>query len=154
MVDLGSVDRGTSVARKVSVTHAGQSDWKIGDVRSTNNHFEVEVVETGRVSGQVSYDLLVRLKKDAPVGYIKEQLLLVTNDSQAPEIPLEVEGRVVPEVAVTPSPLLLGVLHPGQEVTKQLVIKSKKPFKILSVQCDDPGLTCQPPDDTKAQQIV
>lgn len=31
----------------------------------------------------------------------------------------------------------MGVVQPGQKVTKQLVVKSKKPFRILGVSCDD-----------------
>ena len=31
----------------------------------------------------------------------------------------------------------MGVVQPGQKVTKQLVVKSKKPFNILGVSCDD-----------------
>ena len=31
----------------------------------------------------------------------------------------------------------MGVVEPGQKVTKQLVVKGKKPFRILSITCDD-----------------
>jgi hypothetical protein len=153
-VDLGSVDRGTTMARKVAVTHNGQSDWQIVDIRSTNAHFEVAPVLTGRTAGQVSYELLVKLKPDAPIGYIKEQLYLITNDPQVQQIPLDVEGRVVPEITVTPAPLMLGMLHPGQQITKQLIVKGKKPFKIVDIQCDDPGFTCAKPEEAKTQHII
>ena len=31
----------------------------------------------------------------------------------------------------------MGVVQPGQKVTKQLVVKGKKPFRILAISCDD-----------------
>src|SRR5690606_35619758 len=40
-------------------------------------------------------------------------------------------------LTVSPGSLFLGVLEPGQKVTKQLVVKGKTPFKVLSVKCAD-----------------
>ena len=31
----------------------------------------------------------------------------------------------------------MGVVQPGQEVTKSLVVKGTRPFKVLSISCDD-----------------
>ena len=63
----------------------------------------------------MSYDLQVFLKPDAPSGTISEQLTLLTNDQRSPEVPLDVEGRVVAELTVSPASLLMGVLEPGPE---------------------------------------
>ena len=35
----------------------------------------------------------------------------------------------------------MGVVEPGKKVTRQLVVKGKKPFRILSVTCDDKSFT-------------
>ena len=115
---------------------------------------EASVNETERRSGQVSYNLTVKLKEDAPSGPIHEQLVLETNDHRTPEVPVDVEGRVISELTVIPASLLLGVLHPGDKVTKQLVIKSKRPFKIVGVKCDDNCFQIQPTDAVKALQQV
>ncbi|MCH8240194.1 MAG: DUF1573 domain-containing protein, partial [Proteobacteria bacterium] len=42
-IELGLVDEGATVEKKVVVTYAGRSDWKIVDIRSENSHFEVEL---------------------------------------------------------------------------------------------------------------
>jgi hypothetical protein len=90
-----------------------------------------------RNGGRVDYDLTVRLKNDAPAGYIKDVLTIVTNDGATKRIPLYVEGRVTPALSVSPASLFLGSLKPGQTATKLMIVQGKEPFKIASVQCDD-----------------
>lgn len=136
-VQFGSVDQGQPRETKVTVNYAGRSDWKVLEVKSANPHLTGEVVETGRQNGQVNYALTVRLDNGVPAGYLQDQLMLVTNDRNLTQVPLPVEARVETGITVSPSSLLMGVVQPGQKVTKQLVISGKKPFRILSVQCDD-----------------
>lgn len=134
-IDFGEVEQSQASERKVSVSYAGRSDWKIIDVRSTNKNYEVELKEAGRQSGRVTYDMLVRLKDNAPSGYFQDQLTLVTDDQQSKTIPLMVRGSVTPAISVSPTSLLLGVLEPGEKVTKNLVVKGKQPFKIECIDC-------------------
>jgi archaellum component FlaG (FlaF/FlaG flagellin family) len=136
-IDFGEVDQSQSAERKVSVNYAGRSDWKIVDVRSAGKNFEVELNETSRQGGRVSYDMLVRLKPSAPAGYFQDQLTLVTDDQQSKSIPVMVHGSVVAPVSVSPASLFLGVLEPGQKVTKNLIVKGKKPFKVECIDCDE-----------------
>jgi hypothetical protein len=152
-VELGAVDAGQEVEKKILLTHTGRSDWTISDVQSANTNLEVEVNENQRSGGTVVYDLLVRLKPTAPAGYINDQLFLVTNDPEAPRIPVDVVGRVVAEVTVSPASLALGTLTPGQSVTKNVVIRSKKPFKVLGIFCDD-EFSCKLPDDAREVQVL
>ena len=77
------------------------------------------------------------LDKDAPAGYLQDHLLLVTSEGQSIQMPLAVEGRVVSNLTVSPSSLFMGVVQPGQEVTKSLVVKGTRPFKVLSIACED-----------------
>jgi hypothetical protein len=149
-VDLGTVDVGTAVEKKIAVTYAGREDWKILDAKTANPHFEVELVETGRGGGRVSYDMLVRLTKDAPSGYIKDRLLLVTSDDKGTELPVDIEGRVVSAFTVSPASLFMGVVQPGQRVSKQLVVRGKKPFRILSIDCNNnQSFSIDPPSEPK-----
>jgi hypothetical protein len=140
-VEFGSVDAGQSTSQKVNVSYAGREDWEIMDVRSANEHFEVELEETLRNGGRVNYDMIVRLKPDAPPGYIHDQLLIVTNDSGGSQVSLPVEGQVVSAISVSPAALFLGVLKPGESVKKRLVVRGSKPFRIVSVKCDDESFT-------------
>jgi hypothetical protein len=138
-VELGNVDQGKSVERKVTVRYTGRTDWTIEDITSANKHFEVRMGPAHRGGGQVSYELAVRLKDDAPAGYIKDQLTLVTNDRGAPRIPLYVQGRVVSEITVSPQALFFGDVKAGTKATKLLIVQGKKPLRVVAVECEDPA---------------
>lgn len=133
---LGNVDRGTPVEKKISVSHTRRGDWRILEVKSGNPHLSGEVVETARQRNRVSYELRVRLDANAPAGYVRDYLMLATDDQQSTTIPVLVEGRVLPALSVSPASLFLGTLRPKQEVTKQLVVRGKTPFRIVSIAAD------------------
>ena len=153
-VDFGAVDFGSVAEKKLLVTYAGRDDWRISDARSTEPYFEVELTEVSRGAGRIAYELLVRLTKDAPIGYIKDQLILVTNDPRSPELPVEMQGRVIPDITISPTKLFIGVVHPGQKVTKNLLIRGKKPFKIIDVKCPDKSFSIQPSKEAKSVHLL
>jgi hypothetical protein len=155
MVELGTIDQGQEVDRKLTVTHSGLADWKILDVRSVNSNYEVEVKNGPKSLGQVSYDLLVHLKKDAPPGYLKDQLILVTNDSRITQFPIEVEGLVKAELTASPQSLVLGMVEPGKTASKSIVVQdSRRPFKVIAVHCDDDAFYFKTDDAAKAAKAV
>jgi hypothetical protein len=136
-VQFGAIDQGTGYIQTAAINYAGgRSDWQITDVKSYNPHITAQVVETGRNYGQISYDLKVTVDKSAPAGFLNDHIMLVTNEGTQ-QIPVLVEGRVTPGVTVSPSSLYIGKVQPGEKVTKRLVVSGKKPFRILSVSCDD-----------------
>lgn len=153
-VDLGNVPQGTDTTKRVSVTRYNSPAWQLTDVRSLNPNFEVEVIPTTRNSAQVTYDLAVRLKGTAPAGFMRDQLILVTNSTLAGEIPIDVEGMVVAEVTVSEKRLAFVNVPAGKTITKNLVIRAQKPFKILNISCDDPAFKFKPRNLTAAVQVV
>ena len=155
-VQFGSVAQGADATRKVSVNYAGHNDWRIERVETRNPHLEAHVVETGRTAGQVTYDLVVNLKADAPVGYLRDHLVLVTNDAnpRAARVPVPVDGVVASSLTVRPSPLLLGVVQAGKSVTRRLVVQGAKPFRIVAAECSDKRFQCVAPQDSKNVQLV
>jgi hypothetical protein len=154
-VDLGSVPHGTAAEQAVNVIYSGgRSDWEIKDVRTSNPHLKATLTQTSRGAGQAAYRLVVRLDDAAPVGYVKEPLVLVTNDSVVTTFPVEVEGRVEPDVLISPASLFMGVLQPGQKVTKQLVVRAKKEFRIMGVSCDNEAFRFEAGSSSKALHLV
>ena len=152
-VDLGSVEQGKAVEKSIAVNYAGRSSWQVLRVKSANPHLSAEVKETGREGGQVSYKLTVRMDENAPAGPISDHLVLVTNDRNSSQIPVPVQGSVQSAIVVAPTTLFLGVLQPGQKVTKQLVVKGKKPFRILSVTSDGDGFQFDTSGEKEAKQV-
>jgi hypothetical protein len=154
MVDFGTVDQGEARERKMTVVRYGRDDWQITDVRSVNSNYEVEVVDGPRVPGKVSYELIVRLKKDAAPGYLHDPLILVTNDPNVSQVPIEVEGVVKAELNVSPQVLTMGTIEAGQQVTKPLIITGHKPFKIVTAHCDDDSFSFKIPSGAAKVRMI
>jgi hypothetical protein len=154
IIDFGSIDQGTSAQQKLHVAYAGRDDWRILDAKTADPWYEVEMSETARGGGRVEYDLVVRLKAEAPIGYVKDKLILVTNDAQAREFPVDMHGRVTSDITISPTKLFIGVVHPGQKVTKNLVVRGKKPFKIVDVDCGDKCFQIQASKDAKSVHLI
>ena len=154
LVSLGSVGRGKGAERSVKIDYAGRNDWKIEQVKTSSPFVEADVVETARANGRVSYNLVVRLKNDAPIGYVNNELLLLTNDRRVTQVPLKVEGLVVANLTVSPSPLMLGTVQAGQQIKRQLIVKGARPFKILEIVAEDAGFSFQPSDEAKLVHVV
>jgi hypothetical protein len=153
-VKFDSVDQGSQAVQQVRVTFAGRPDWKITDVRGVGNALEVEIAKPQRNANGVTYDLRVRLKDTAPAGYFNDQVVLVTNDEQSSRIPLPVEGRVIPQISIAPQPLVLGDVPQGEQVAKKILVRGKRPFKILAVKSDSDGFEFKTDDQSSERHIV
>ena len=155
-IAFSNVDEGEIREQTVTVNYAGRAQWSIVDVTNDNDHFEVELNEISRSTGRVSYGLLVRLKNDVPTGYFKDQLTVVTNDQRAESkrIPLYVEGRILPEISVTPANLVLGDVAAGEPITRKIVVRGKKPFRIVDVNCGDDCFSFKTEDQSKVLHLV
>ncbi len=153
-IDLGNFDQGTPIEKRVAVAYSGRNTWTIKDVRSANAAFEVELDNPQREPGRVVYNMTVRLKPDAPAGYIRDELALITDDSSGGSIPLLVEGRSVAPITVSPASLSLGDLTPGQKITKQIVVHGKKPFTINSIKSSVDGFEFKQPEDAKTTHVI
>lgn len=138
-VELGTVDQGTAAEQQVTIRNSANPGWKIVEVRSSNPHIAGNVVETSRDSSGVSYRLRVRLDGSAPGGYFKDQLVLLTSDAKSAQLPVLVRGRVSSEIQVSPASLFMGVAAPGKTLTKVIVVRGRRPFRIRSVTCDAAG---------------
>ncbi len=148
-VDFGTVRPGATSEKRVSVNYAGRTDWQITEVKAAHDYLEAEVLETERGNGQVGYELVVKLKENAPKGYLNEQLFLLTNDRRSDRVPIEVTARISADLTVSPSSLSMGTLQPGQKVSKKLVVRGSAPFKVLAVKCEDPGFEFATDDSEK-----
>jgi hypothetical protein len=152
-VDLGTVNQGQPTERAITVTHTSRPDWRINDVRSANPNLEVDVIEKSRVHGNVSYDLKVKMHSNAPPGFLKEQLVLVTNDQYASTFPINIEGRIVPELTVV-GVINFGSLEAGAKSTKPLIVRGRTPFKIIEIVCEDERFSFELPDSDAAPKSL
>lgn len=158
-VHFGTVVQGSRAPVQVLVTYAGRDDWKITDIQSNNPYLAATIREVSRFQGKVTYDLGIILTEKAPVGYIKDFVLVATNDlsPQTARLTLPVDGNVIPPpTAVTagPSPLLFGAVDAGQTATRNLVVRGKTPFRILEITGPDSRFRFQHPTEAKTVHLV
>jgi hypothetical protein len=133
---FGTVYRDDKKEQTLKIQYAGRDDWKITDVKSNHEHVSLKAIEVSRGGGYVNYDLNIALSANVPLGGLRQYMTLVTDDKNSPNIPLLVEADVRADFSVEPTTLALGTMQPGQTVTKQIVIKGRKPFDVESVTCD------------------
>jgi hypothetical protein len=152
-VQFGSIDQGIGFTQTVAVNYGGWGDWRIVDVKSANPHISAQAIEARRSNGQISYTLKVLVDASTPPGYLNDHLMLVTSEGATRQIPVLVEGRVMPSITVSPTALFMGVVQPGQKVTKQLVVKGKKAFRILGINCDDPSFQFDTSKEESAKEL-
>ena len=90
---FGRVKRGTSSTSSVTVTFQGGSDWAITGAQCESNYVRTRVSEVSRQVSEVTYEVLARIRPDAPVGKWYTDVWLTTNSPAIPRVrvPLTVE---------------------------------------------------------------
>jgi hypothetical protein len=149
------VTQGEDKEYKIDVAYAGRSDWKIKNVVSKNPNVAAKVVETRRDSNHVNYSLQITLKGTAPLGELRDQLTLVTDDAGNPNIPVLVSAKVEPEFVVNPDIVSFGNLTPGEKKKVSVVIRAKKQFQIEKIESEKTAGTfeVQLPKDAKPVHV-
>lgn len=130
---FGSVLRGQSPVQSVDLDYAGPLNWKITEVISKDIPYTVNVAERVRKPGAVGYTLTAKLDPNAPIGALKHEVLLRTNDPASPVVSALLEANVQAAVTVTPPVLNLGTVQTDTPLIRRVVVRGVKPFKILGV---------------------
>ena len=153
IVDFGEVDENSNREKAIMVDYAGGDDWQIVAVQSTNSHISGTAAEVSRGGGQVTYRVAVHLDRRAPSGYLADHVILLTNDPRNTDVVVPIEGVVRAQIALSPDSLFMGVVEPGQKVTRQLMLRGKKPFRVTEATCDRPDFTVAPHDGASENRI-
>lgn len=132
-VSFGTVTRGQRSSQVIDVEYAGVLDWRVTEASAKDLPVEVTLGELYRRPGQAGYRVRVTLKPDAPIGALKGDVFLKTNDPASPLLPVLVEGVIQSNLTVAPSPLNLGTVKIGETLTRNVVVRGSKPFKVIRV---------------------
>jgi hypothetical protein len=154
-VEFGSVAKGTPVERTVRISYAGRDTWTIRDVEGRNPNILHRLTEVSRGGGRVLYDLTVALKPETPIGDLREQIVLNTDDSGNPKIPVLVQGRVEPEYVVNPDIVSFGLVQAGSKKPMNVVVRGRKPFQIQGIQSEHTShFEVRLPQDAKTIHVL
>jgi hypothetical protein len=150
VAQFGSLVQGVGGKCKVHVSYAGRNDWAISTIESPNPYLSAQATETRRGGGNVDYDVSIALRSDAPAGYLHEQLVLVTNESnpRAARVPIPIEGLVQSAITLHPSLLHFGTVEPGKSANRMLVVRGDVPFRIVTATSSDAKFQCTPPKNS------
>src|SRR5262249_15758284 len=138
-VNFGTVPAGQVVSQTVDVEYAGTLNWTVSEVLGKDLPVETSLRELYRRPGQVGYQLRVSLKPGAPVGALKGELQLKTNDPASPLVPVLVEAVVQAAVSVSPATLGLGAVKAGETLTRRVVLRGSRPFVVRAVEGAEAG---------------
>lgn len=134
--EFGSLASGVGAEKTLNITYAGRDSWKIHRIDAKNPNVAYKLVETGRGGGRVQYSLAVQIKPEAPVGEIRDQLMLHTDDAGNPTIPVLVEAKVEAEYVVQPEVVTFGLVAAGAKKPVNVVIRGRKPFTIEKIESE------------------
>ncbi|MDR1478310.1 MAG: DUF1573 domain-containing protein [Planctomycetaceae bacterium] len=155
-IEFGAVKRGETVVKKIRLEYAGEAGWELTRVERNNPyiHVKAEAIPFPDGSfwrnGEIHYQITATLKPDAPAGYVKDVVTFSTNENSSKiknnsqdngtngrgEITIPIDGVITEPLRVKPSSFVVG-LDNNADVSKNIVIRSSKQFRILGVSCED-----------------
>ena len=152
-VSFGTVTRGQAVSQIIDVEYAGALAWQVTEASAKELPLDLSLSELYRRPGQVGYRLKVTLKADAPVGTLKGDVFLKTNDPASPLLPVLVEATVQSAITVAPSVVNLNTVKIGETLTRRVVVRGNKPFRVTKVESSGDGITFEQPTSGTAAQV-
>ena len=153
-VRFGDVELAAKKTVDLKISYAGRKDWKILDVRGNSEHVEVRLDPIHKIGTLTNYLLHISLKGSATVGEIVDELIVVTNDDKDEQFTLPLSARIIPPVSISPTFVSLGDISKGKSIQNRLIVRSKKPFSITGVDCEDGRFEFKVPEGAKTVHIV
>ena len=153
-VSFGNVNAGDKPDQTVEIEYAGKLDFKISEVVAKDLPLDVSFEEAYRRPGQVGYKVKVVLKSNVSPGLFKEDIYLKTNDPASPMVPLLVEANIQAAVSLSANAFNLNKVKIGDTVTRRVVVRGNKAFKVLSVEGVGDGIEAVDLSATAAAQQV
>ncbi len=138
-VSFGTVTRGQAPTQTINVEYAGKLDWQVSEVVAKDVPYTTVIKElyrqpAGRLGvGKSGYRLSVTLKDDAPLGALTHFVYLKTNDPASPLVPVLIEANVQSALSVLPAALSLGAVKTDTTLTRRVVVRGNRPFRIKEV---------------------
>jgi hypothetical protein len=148
-IDFGTVMRGQTTKQVLTIDRINATNWRFERMVSACRSIDAQLVETGRKDRSVSYAMTVSLKPDAPAGPLRDEIRLISNDPEAPSIPVLVTAWIRGDVTAAPSLLALGRINSSSDVQGRFIIRGSRPFAIESIDGAGDGFSTSAPQGTR-----
>lgn len=135
-LEFGQIKQGEPASKQTKVHYAGRKDWQIVDVKSNLPWLVAAVGEPSRNGSRAVYPITVDVGQDAPVGFFQDSIVVITNDSKMPRVPLRVSGEVESPLKISPQAIAIGSLKLGEKVSQKMIVLGQEPFMIESIKAE------------------
>jgi uncharacterized protein DUF1573 len=149
-IDFGAVVRGQASERGLTIDRLGAPNWKVERMVTASRLLSGQLVEMKRNEATVQYKLTVALRPDAPVGIVRDEIRLLSNDPETASIAIPVTATIRGDLVASPSVLALGRIHPAGGAQGRFLVRASKPFAIVAVEGSGDGFTVAPPGTSKS----
>ena len=143
----------SNATRQLQITKFNNPSWRIVDVKSTFPHIGVILSNPTRMENQIKYTMDVRIKESAPPGFVQSELILIAEEAgRRTSIPVKFSGKVSSALEISPEVLTFATNENGTKVSKKVIVKASKPFKINDVTCSNSAFTVSA-DPSKSKKV-
>src|SRR5262249_31514641 len=149
-IDFGTVARGQASEQVLTIDRVGASSWKVERMVSASRVLRGQLVESKRNESTVQYKLTVGLRPDAPIGVVRDEIRLLTNDPETASIPIPVTATIRGDLTASPSVLAMGKVMSAGGAQGRFLVRASKPFAVLAVEGGGDGFTAAPLDSVQA----
>lgn len=155
-LEFRGIPKGVDQQLRMVIVYNGRGQSIIKEAVCKNPHVAVKLNLARQEPFSVTYEMAVTIKGTAPLGELRDQVLLVTTDPNNPQIPVLVEASVEPEFVVSPDIVSFGNLAPGERKTINIVVRGKRPFAIEKIESEKTAGTFETriPTDTKQVHVL
>ena len=153
-VEFTDVLSGNPAQRTLTLAFAGDPNWQVREVITSNPNVTVDFRETRRDPNarRVDYELVVQMNGEQKEGQFSDNLTIVTNDRANAQITVDVNGKVLSVIQTTD--IQLGVLNQNQKIEKSMIIRGVRPFRIEEIRVNNPAIEILEHDGEKTLHIV
>jgi hypothetical protein len=148
-IDFGTVGRGQSPQRTLTLERIGAPNWEVERMVSACRAIDASMDETRRADGLVQYTLTVTLKPDAPAGPLRDEIRILTNDPETRSISVILSAQVRGELGASPSVLSLGRVVSASGASGHVWIRGSKPFAVTAAEGTGDGFSITADDTTR-----
>ena len=149
-VDFGVVSRGQTPQQILTIDRVGRPDWRVIKMLSASKSLTASLAETKRNGSEVGYQLTIGLRPDAPAGFLRDEIRLMTNDPETASIPIRIDGQIRGDLTASPTLLTLTPMASSSPATQgRFIVRSSKPFAITRVDGQGDGFTLDAGDSTR-----
>jgi uncharacterized protein DUF1573 len=151
-IAFGKTKRGAAPNASTTVTFLGIPQAQITEAKCESNYLQPTFKEVKREGSEVSYQLSVKLRADAPVGKWFADVWVKTNVASMPKVRVPLTVEIESALTLSPSAVALGDVKMGEEVERRVILKGVKPFKISSIKGVDDQISVKD-NSTESKQV-